>query len=80
MMLLTQQELVADRNTQFSIYKLSFAIDYTLPAPDLASGDHFGGRIRRIAVTGAGTDEVEGEIILLDFYITYDVNKVYKQT
>ena len=73
-----QQELLADRAAQYSIYKLEFTIDWDLPSPDLAQGDHFAGRIRRIAATGDGVDEVDGEVILLDFYMTYTVDKMYK--
>jgi len=74
----TQQELAAGRAAQYSIYRLAFTIDRTVPDPDLAPGDHFGARIRRIAATGGGVDEVDGEVILLDCYITYTVDKVYK--
>jgi len=63
------------RSAQYSVYVLKFTIDYTVPTPDLAAGDHFGGRIRRIA---AAAPQVSNEIILLDFYMTYNVNKIYK--
>lgn len=74
----TQQELAAGRAAQYDVYRLTFAIDYTVPTPDLASSDHFAGRIRRIAATGAGVDEVDGEIIMLDFVMTYFLDKIFK--
>ena len=70
-----EQAVATSRSAQYSIYLLTFAIDYTVPTPDLAPGDHFGGRIRRIA---AAATQVSNEIILLDFYMTYNVNKIYK--
>lgn len=71
----TSQTVATSRSAQYSIYVLTFAVNYTVPTPDLAAGDHFGGRIRRIA---AATPQVSNEIILLDFYMTYNVNKIYK--
>ena len=71
-----EQAVATSRSAQYSIYILTFAIDYTVPTPDLAPGDHFGGRIRRIA---AAAPQVSNEIILLDFYMTYNVNKIYKK-
>ena len=73
-----QQELVADRIAQYSIYSLEFVIDWDGPIPDVSAGDHFAGRIRRIAATGAGVDEIEGEVILVDFYMTYTVDRMFK--
>ena len=70
-----EQAVATSRSAQYSIYLLTFAIDYTVPTPDMAAGDHFGGRIRRIA---AAATQVSNEIILLDFYMTYNVNKIYK--
>lgn len=75
----TQQELQGGRAGQYDVYRLSFAIDYTVPAPDLAAADHFGGRIRRVDATGDGVDEVDGEIILLDFVMRYETDKIYSQ-
>ena len=69
------QAVAAGRSAQYSIYVLTFVVGYTLPTPDLAAGDHFGGRIRRIAATAP---QVSNEIILLDFYMTYNVNKIFK--
>ena len=71
----TSQTVAAGRSAQYSVYVLKFAINYTVPTPDLAAGDHFGGRIRRIT---AAAPQVSNEIILLDFYMTYNVNKIYK--
>jgi len=70
----TSQTVATSRSAQYSVYVLKFAIDYTVPTPALAAGDHFGGRIRRIAAA----PQVSNEIILLDFYMTYNVNKIYK--
>ena len=69
------QTVETGRSAKYSIYVLTFAVNYTVPTPDLAAGDHFGGRIRRIA---AAAPQVSNEIILLDFYMTYNVNKIYK--
>lgn len=74
----TQQELAASRDGQYAVYRLNFAIDWDYPTPDVTASDHLACRLRRVAATGAGVDEVDGEIIVLDCIITYTVNRVYK--
>jgi hypothetical protein len=63
---------------QYAVYKMDFTIDWNLPATDVASSQHMGYRLRRQAVSGGGADEVEGEVIILDVVITYNVDKIYK--
>lgn len=72
----TQTELVDA--TQYAVYYVNFTIDWDIEAHDIAASDHLGLRVRRVAVTGVGADEVDGEIIILDCIITYTVDKVYK--
>ena len=66
-----------DRNAQYSIYKVDFAIDWDLNNPDILASDYFAARIRRIAV-GAGKVEMSGEFVVTMIIITYNVDKVFK--
>jgi hypothetical protein len=68
----------APRNAQFSIYKVSFTIDWDAPATDVTASDFFAARLRRIAVAGGGAVEIAGEFVVLAFVITYTVDKVFK--
>lgn len=71
----TAQNVETGRAAAYSIYKLAFTIDWDGPTVDATAGDYFAGRIRRVA---SGGTEVAGEIILLDFYMTYAVDKIFK--
>ena len=75
----TQVELSAGHTAQYSLFKVALPIDASEPAVDLAPSDHIALRLYRSAVTGGGTDECEGEIIVLDVIITYTVDKVFKR-
>lgn len=65
------QPILTGRNASYSVYRLEFPVN----GSTIKDGDLFGGHIWR--TEGAGTD-ITGEIILLDAYITYRVDKVYK--
>jgi hypothetical protein len=65
----------AGHNSQYSVFKLSFSIDYTIPVPDMAGGDVLTGRVRRIA---SGGTEVSGNIYIVDHWLTFAVNKIFK--
>jgi hypothetical protein len=67
--------LVTDRVAQYSIYKVDFTIDWDYPTPDVTASDHIGFRLRRIA---ASELECSNEIVVLDFIVTYTVDKIYK--
>lgn len=64
--------------SQYATYRLDFTIDWDVNVHDIAASDHFACRIRRVAATGGGVDEVDGEVIVLDCIITYTVNKIFK--
>lgn len=70
-----EQAVLAGRSAQYSIYTLSFAIDWDIVDPDVVAGDHFGGRIRRLNATDP---DVSNEIVVVDFYMSYTVDKVFK--
>ena len=69
--------IAAGRAAQFSMYKVLFPIDYTIPAPDIAASDFFAARIRRIAVIG-GEVEIAGEFVITSVMLQYQVDKVFK--
>lgn len=73
-----EQNLDAGRALQYSIFRLEFTVNWDEPNPDLAVGDEWAGRLRRIAVSGTG-DEVEGDVIVLDVMLRYTVDKIFKQ-
>jgi len=64
------------RNAQYSIYEIDFTIDWNLLTPNIASGDYFAGRLRRIAAEGT---EIDGEFVVVDITIQYNVNKAFGQ-
>jgi hypothetical protein len=70
-----EAEVNCTSGSQYALYKATFSIPYS----GISSGDHLGCRLRRIAVEEAGADEVDGEVILVDCLLTYQVDKVYKQ-
>jgi hypothetical protein len=63
--------------TQYAAYTVSFTVDWDVVTPDIAAGDLLSMRLRRIAVE-AGGDECEGEIVVADITVKYQVDKVYK--
>jgi hypothetical protein len=65
------QSILAGRNSSYSVYRLEFKIDTT----SIKNGELFGGHLWRME--GEGTD-ITGEIMLIDVYITYQVDKVYE--
>lgn len=75
----TVTNIETDRNVQYSIYKVDFAIDWDLNDPDIVASDYFAARIRRVAV-GSGNVEMSGEFVITMIIITYDVDKVFKST
>lgn len=72
-----QQNLESGRALQYSIYRLEFTIDWDINNPDVVAADELAGRLRRIAVDGG--DEVESDVIVLDWMIKYTVDKVFKK-
>lgn len=63
--------------TQFAAYQVNFTIDWDIVNPDIAGGDLLACRLRRIAVE-AGGDECEGEIVVVDITMKYQVDKIFK--
>jgi hypothetical protein len=70
-----EQTVLVSRSAQYSIYELTFTIDWDLPATDVAASDILVGRLRRIA---ASSLETAGEIIVLDHCIKFQVDKMFK--
>jgi len=67
--------ILESRNAQYSIYCVDFTIDWDLLDPDIADGDILSGRLRRIDAT---TNEIDGEIIVIEWITLYNVNKMFK--
>jgi len=65
------QAILTNRNAANSVYRLEFPIN----ANGIRNGDLFGGHLWRKATAGT---EITGEVMIADIYITYKVDKVYK--
>jgi hypothetical protein len=69
-------EITVVDGTQYATYMLEFTIDYDADAGDaIASHDSLACRLRRIASSG---DEVDGEVIVLDWHTHYTVDKMFR--
>lgn len=69
-------EITVIDGTQYATYMLEFTIDYDADAGDvIVPHDDLSARLRRIA---SGGDEVDGEIIVLDWHTHYTVDKMFK--
>ena len=68
-------DCTSGHNSQYSIFQLQFVMDWDIDTPDIASGDLLFGRVRRIA---SGGTEVSNEIIVLDHWLDFKVDKVFK--
>lgn len=69
-------EITVIDGTQYATYMLEFTIDYDADAGDvIVSHDDLSARLRRVA---SGGDEVDGEIIVLDWHTHYTVDKMFK--
>lgn len=69
-------EITVVDGTQYATYMLEFTIDYNIDAGDaIVAHDDLCARLRRIASAG---DEVDGEIIVLDWYTHYVVDKMFR--
>jgi len=68
--------VLTGRNDQYDIYKIDFTIDYDIDGAgnEIQPGEILFGRLRRIA---ASSSEVTNEIIVLNWCMKYQVNKVY---
>jgi len=72
---ITDEVIVVD-GTQYATYEMSFTLDYDVDTPDnVEAHDLLACRLRRVASTG---DEVDGEVIVLDWHTHYVVNKVFR--
>lgn len=66
----------AGHTAQYSIFRLGFTIDVSAgPIVAVSPGDILAGRVRRIASGGV---EVSNEIIVLDHWINFTVDKIFK--
>ena len=70
-----EQAVLTDRNAQYSTYELQFTIDYDVDTPDdLADHDDLAVRLRRIDATNP---DVTNEIIVLDYHVEFQVDKMF---
>lgn len=69
------QNCGSGHTAQYSVFKLSFTIEWDAPTPDVAAGGVLAGRVRRVA---SGGTEISGEVIVLDHWLDFVVDKVYK--
>jgi hypothetical protein len=63
-------------SAQYSLYKVNFNIDVNASTATLPS-DIIGYRLRKVVPGGTATS---GEIVILDFVLTYTVDKMYKSS
>jgi hypothetical protein len=71
-------EIIVVDGTQYATYDLFFTIDYNIDVGDVVlSHDVLGGRLRRVASSG---DEVDGEVIVLDWHAHFAVDKIFIPT
>ena len=69
-------EIIVVDGTQYATYYLTFTIDYNADVGDvIATHDDLAGRLRRVASSG---DEVDGEIVVLDWHTHYWVDKMFR--
>lgn len=70
-----EQAVLAARNAQYSTYELQFTLDYDVDDPDdVADHDDLSMRLRRIDATNP---DVTNEIIVLDYHVEFQVNKMF---
>lgn len=63
-------------NVQYAAHKLSFTIDFDVITPPLAVGNILSARVRRI--TSGVTEITTGNVIILDHWLDFVVDKVFK--
>ena len=71
-----EQAVLVDRNEQYDIYLMIFDIDYDAygVGNEITSLNIINGRLRRIA---AAEPQITGEVIILDWYMVYNVDKMF---
>jgi hypothetical protein len=71
-----EQAILVDRNEQYDIYLMIFDIDYDAygVGNEITSLNIINGRLRRIA---AAEPQITGEVIILDWYMVYNVDKMF---
>ena len=74
------EEITIAKKDKYNVYRLRFEIDINSPTqmvPErqvLMPGDLISGRIRRIS---AGDAEITNDIIVVDYYMEYKVDKLF---
>lgn len=72
----TTDEITVVDGTQYAVYLLEFTLDYDVdPEDPVLFHDDLVARLRRVESSG---DEVDGEIIVLDWHTQYQVDKMFK--
>ncbi len=70
-----EQIVLIDRNAQYSTYELQFTLDYDVDDPDdVVDHDDLAMRLRRIDATNP---DITNEIIVLDYHVEFQVNKMF---
>lgn len=73
---LVEQAVLAGRNAQYDVYELTFTLDYDVDTPDdIVAHDRLGMRLWRIDATNP---DVSNEIIVLDWHLHYNVDKMFQ--
>ncbi len=75
--IVVEQIILAGRSAQYDIYELLFTLDYDVDTPDnLGAHDLIGFRLRRIDATNP---DISGEIIVLEWHVEYQTDKVFAE-
>ena len=71
--------LTDDNNDQYKIHSHTYTIDldHATLVSNLAGGDDLVMRLRRVQNSAGAGSEITGEVVLFDWYITYQVDRVF---
>ena len=71
--------LTDDNNDQYKIHSHTYTIDldHATLISNLAGGDDLVMRLRRVQNSAGAGSEITGEVVLFDWYITYQVDRVF---
>ncbi len=70
----TEQIIISGRTAQYSMYELVFTLDYDISDPSLTGGCILGSRLRRLDATNP---DVDNEIVVVDWKLKYQIDKLY---
>jgi len=73
--LVTGATCMAGHIAKYSVFKLDYMIDWDVDTPDITTSDTLVARVRRTATGGTGLTD---EVIILDHWLNFHVDKMYK--